>query len=162
MKKLLPLLLLASAPAYADITHSITSSIKLESLTAATTADKIGSSYSVSGSGVTTEDANSNAGVVGGFGDLTNGVPAFTSITATQSTNGGAFSFSQTLLEGDVTPTSAVTTGEVANFSDLTSTAAGDPTGLTGTIDNYTMEVDLGTSTGTIVTGQFVTTLTVD
>ena len=29
-------------------------------------------------------------------------------------------------------------------------------------IDNYTMEVDLGTSTGTIVTGQFVTTLTVD
>ena len=162
MKKLLPLLLLASAPAYADITHSITSSIKLESLTAATTADKIGSSYSVSGSGVTTEDANSNAGVVGGFGDLTNGVPAFTSITATQSTNGEAFSFSQTLLEGDVTPTSAVTTGEVANFSDLTSTAAGDPTGLTGTIDNYTMEVDLGTSTGTIVTGQFVTTLTVD
>jgi len=162
MKKLLPLLLLASAPAYADITHSITSSIKLESLTAATTADKIGSSYSVSGSGVTTEDANSNAGVVGGFGDLTNGVPAFTSITATQATNGEAFSFSQTLLEGDATPTSAVTTGEVANFSDLTSTAAGDPTGLTGTIDNYTMEVDLGTSTGTIVTGQFVTTLTVD
>ena len=162
MKKLLPLLLLASAPAYADITHSITSSIKLESLTAATTADKIGSSYSVSGSGVTTEDANSNAGVVGGFGDLTNGVPAFTSITATQATNGEAFSFSQTLLEGDATPTSAVTTGEVANFSDLTSTAAGDPTGLTGTIDNYTMEVDIGTSTGTIVTGQFVTTLTVD
>ena len=162
MKKLLPLLLLASAPAYANITHSISASIKLESLTAATTADKVSSSYSVSGSGVTTEDANSNAGVVGGFGDLTNGVPSFTSITATQATNGEAFSFSQTLLEGDATPTSAVTTGEVANFSDLTSTAAGDPTGLTGTIDNYTMEVDLGTSTGTIVTGQFVTTLTVD
>lgn len=162
MKKLLPLLLLASAPAYANITHSISASIKLESLTAATTADKVSSSYSVSGSGVTTEDANSNAGIVGGFGDLTNGVPSFTSITATQATNGEAFSFSQTLLEGDATPTSAVTTGEVANFSDLTSTAAGDPTGLTGTIDNYTMEVDLGSSTGTIVTGQFVTTLTVD
>ena len=162
MKKLLPFIFLFSAPAYANITHSISASIKLESLTAATTADKVSSSYSVSGSGVTTEDANSNAGVVGGFGDLTNGVPAFTSITATQATNGEAFSFSQTLLEGDATPTSAVTTGEVANFSDLTSTAAGDPTGLTGTIDNYTMEVDLGTSTGTVVTGQFVTTLTVD
>ena len=161
MKKLLPLLLLASAPAYADITHSITSSIKLESLTAATTADKIGSSYSVSGSGVTTEDANSNAGVVGGFGDLTNGVQAFTSITATQSTNGEAFSFSQTLLEGDVTPTSAVTTGEVANFSDLTSTAAGSATGLEGTIDNHAISLTAG-GTGTTATGQFVTTLTVD
>ena len=161
MKKLLPLLLLASAPAYADITHSITSSIKLESLTAATTADKIGSSYSVSGSGVTTEDANSNAGVVGGFGDLTNGVPAFTSITATQATNGEAFSFSQTLLEGDVTPTSAVTTGEVANFSDLTSTAAGSATGLEGTIDNHAISLTAG-GTGTTATGQFVTTLTVD
>ena len=161
MKKLLPLLLIASAPAYADITHSITSSIKLEVSTAATTADKIGSSYSVSGSGVTTEDSSSNAGVVGGFGDLTNGVPAFTSITATQSTNGEAFSFSQTLLEGDVTPTSAVTTGEVANFSDLTSTAAGSATGLEGTIDNHAISLTAG-GTGTTATGQFVTTLTVD
>jgi len=160
MKKLLPLLLLAS-PAYADITHSITSSIKLEVSTAATTADKIGSSYSVSGSGVTTEDASSNAGVVGGFGDLTNGVPAFTSITATQATNGEAFSFSQSLLEGDVSPTSAVTTGEVANFSDLTSTAAGSATGLEGTIDNHAISLTAG-GTGTTATGQFVTTLTVD
>ena len=161
MKKLLPLLLFASAPAYADITHSITSSIKLEVSTAATTADKIGSSYSVSGSGVTTEDASSNAGVVGGFGDLTNGIPTFTSITATQATNGEAFSFSQTLLEGDATPTSAVTTGEVANFSDLTSTAAGSATGLEGTIDNHAISLTAG-GTGTTATGQFVTTLTVD
>ena len=161
MKKLLPLLLFASAPAYADITHSITSSIKLEVSTAATTADKIGSSYSVSGSGVTTEDANSNAGVVGGFGDLTDGIPTFTSITATQATNGEAFSFSQTLLEGDATPTSAVTTGEVANFSDLTSTAAGSATGLEGTIDNHAISLTAG-GTGTTATGQFVTTLTVD
>ena len=161
MKKLLPLILLASAPAYADITHSITSSIKLEVSTAATTADKIGSSYSVSGSGVTTEDSSSNAGVVGGFGALTNGVPAFTSITATQATNGEAFSFSQTLLEGDTTPTSAVTTGAVANFSDLTSTAAGSATGLEGTIDNHAISLTAG-GTGTTATGQFVTTLTVD
>ena len=161
MKKLLPLLLIASAPAYADITHSITSSIKLEVSTAATTADKIGSSYSVSGSGVTTEDSSSNAGVVGGFGDLTNGVPAFTSITATQATNGEAFSFSQTLLEVEVTPTYAVTTGEVANFSDLTSTAAGSATGLEGTIDNHAISLTAG-GTGTTATGQFVTTLTVN
>ena len=54
MKKLLPLLLLVSAPAYADITSSITSSVKLEVAAPGTTADRIGNSYSVSGTGVTT------------------------------------------------------------------------------------------------------------
>ena len=49
MKKLLPFLFLVSAPAYADMTHSISSSVKFESLSAASTADKIGSSYSISG-----------------------------------------------------------------------------------------------------------------
>ena len=88
-------------------------------------------------------------------------MPAFTSITATQATNGEAFSFSQSLLEGDVSPTSAVTTGEVANFSDLTSTAAGSATGLEGTIDNHAISLTAG-GTGTTATGQFVTTLTVD
>ena len=161
MKRLIPFLFLLSAPAYADITHSITSSIKLESITAATTADKIGSSFSVSGQGVSTEDSASNANVVGGFGDITNGVPEFVTITASQATSGEAFSFSQSFLEGDATPTSAVTTGEVANFSDLTSTAAGAATGLEGTIDNHAISLTSG-GTGTTATGQFVTTLTVD
>ena len=161
MKRLIPFLFLLSAPAYADITHSITSSIKLESITAATTADKIGSSFSVSGQGVSTEDSASNANVVGGFGDITNGVPEFVTITASQATSGEAFSFSQSFLEGDATPTSAVTTGEVANFSDLTSTAAGAATGLEGTIDNHAISLTSG-GTGTTATGQLVTTLTVD
>ena len=58
-------------------------------------------------------------------------------------------------------PTSAVTTGEVANFSDLTSTDAGSATGLEGTIDNHAISLTAG-GTGTTATGQFVTTLTVD
>ena len=66
MKKLLPLLLLASAPVYADMNHSISSSVKFESLSAASTADKIGSSYSISGNNVTTVDSNS-AATLGGF-----------------------------------------------------------------------------------------------
>jgi len=48
MKKLLPFLFLLSAPAYADITSSISSSVKLEVSAAATAADRIGNSYSVS------------------------------------------------------------------------------------------------------------------
>ncbi len=74
MKKLLPFILLVSAPAYADMTHNISSSVKFESLSAASTADKIGSSYSISGNNVTTVDSNS-AATLGGFGSVTNGVP---------------------------------------------------------------------------------------
>ena len=77
MKKLLPLLLLLSAPAYADITSSISSSVKLEVSAAATAADRIGNSYSISGTGVTTVTSygggtgardGSSSGLAGGSG----------------------------------------------------------------------------------------------
>ena len=44
MKRLLPFIFLVSTPAYADMTHNISSSVKFESLSAASTADKVGSS----------------------------------------------------------------------------------------------------------------------
>ena len=43
MKKLLPLLLLVSAPTYADMTHNISSSVKFESLSAEVAALKLSS-----------------------------------------------------------------------------------------------------------------------
>ena len=65
MKKLLSLFLLAGMPAsYADIISSITSSVKLEVAAPGTTADRIGNSYSVSGTGVTTTDGTT-AGSLG-------------------------------------------------------------------------------------------------
>ena len=70
MKKLLLLAALyIPSAAYCDIQHSITSSVKLESLSAATSADKIGSSYSISGNNITTTDSNS-AATIGGFGSV--------------------------------------------------------------------------------------------
>ena len=161
MKKLLPLLLLVSAPAYADMNHSISSSVKFESLSAASTADKIGSSYSISGNNVTTVDSNS-AATLGGFGSVTNGVPAVTFPSATQATSGEAFSFSTSYLEGDATPGSAITVGTVPNFSDLTSTAAGSVGTAAVTLDHHTMTLTGGTGTGIVLTGQFVTDLTID
>ena len=82
MKKLLLLAaLFIPSAAYCDIQSSITSSVKLESLSAASTADKLGSSYSISGTNITTVDSNSNS-TVGGFGSVTSGVPAVTMPTA--------------------------------------------------------------------------------
>ena len=160
MKRLLPFLFLVSAPAYADITSQISSSIKLEVAAAGTTADRIGNSYSVSGTGVNTTDGTTT-GSLGGLGTATNGVNAYTPITASQLTAGDAYSFSSSYLAGDTVATS-LTVGEVSPFGDLTSTAAGTAGNLAGTIDTKNDITMVAGSAGTTVTGQFVVGLTLD
>lgn len=161
MKKLLLLAALCiPSAAYCDIQSTITSSVKLESLSAATTADKIGSSYSISGTNITT--TSGDAASVGGFGSVTDGVPSVTMPSATQTTAGETFSFTQSYLEGDATAGSAPTVGTVSNFSDLTSTSAGSVGTAAVTLDHHTMSLTGGTGTGVVLTGQFVTDLTVD
>ena len=160
MKKLLPLLLLAGMPAsYADITSSITSSVKLEVAAPGTTADRIGNSYSISGTGVTTTDGTT-AGSLGGLGAATNGVNAYTPITASQLTDGESYTFTVSHTTGDTISTS-LTTGEVSPFGDLTSTSGGTAGSLAGTVDNHVVTVTAGGS-GTTATGQYVTSVTVD
>ena len=161
MKKLLLLAALCvPTAAYCDIQSTITSSVKLESLSAATSADKIGSSYSISGTNITT--TSGDAASVGGFGSVTSGVPSVTMPSATQTVAGETFSFTQSYLEGDATAGSAPTVGQVNNFSDLTSTSAGSVGTAAVTLDHHTMSLTGGTGTGVVLTGQFVTDLTVD
>ena len=124
---------LLGAPAHADLTHRISSSIQLDVGGASTRAVRVGNSYSISGSGVDTTDGTT-AGVVGGLGAHTDGVNALTTVTASQSTDGNAFSFANSYTVGDTVPASAPTVGEVAAFGDITSEAAGTNTGLAGTI----------------------------
>ena len=159
MKRLLPFLFLVSAPAYADITSSITSSVKLEVAAPGTTADRIGNSYSVSGTGVNTTDGTT-AGSVGGLGAATNGVNAYTPITASQLTDGESFTYTVSHVTGDTIATS-LTVGEVSPFGDLTSTSAGTAGTLAGTVDNHVVTVTAG-GAGTTATGQYVTSVTVD
>ena len=159
MKKLLPLLLLLPTASFADITSTITSSVKLEVAAPGTTADRIGNSYSVSGTGVNTTDGTT-AGSVGGLGAATNGVNAYTPITASQLTDGESFSYTVSHTTGDTISTS-LTTGEVSPFGDLTSTSGGTAGSLAGTVDNHVLTVTAGGS-GTTATGQYVTSVTVD
>ena len=160
MKKLLALLVFASPTVvFADIISSITSSVKLEVAAPGTTADRIGNSYSVSGTGVTTTDGTT-AGSLGGLGAATNGVNAYTPITASQLTDGESFSYTVSHTTGDTVATS-LTTGEVSPFGDLTSTSGGTATNLAGTVDNHVITLTAG-SAGTTATGSYVTTLTVD
>ena len=160
MKKLLALLILAiPSVALADITSTISSSIKLEVAAPGTTADRIGNSYSVSGTGVTTTDGTT-AGSLGGLGSVTNGVNAYTPITASQLTDGESFTYTVSHTTGDTISTS-LTTGEVSAFGDLTSTSGGTATNLAGTIDNHVIGITAG-SAGTTATASYVTTTQVD
>ena len=167
MKKLLPILLLAgfSSPAMADITHKLSSSVQLSVAAAATQVERIGSTYSVSGSGVdTTYTPTGGSAVTDGIGSLTvsSGVGAIPSIEATQKTAGSSFSFSQSFTQGDAISSNAPTTGAVANYSDVTSTASGSAGDLAGTIlTSGAMTLTAGGS-GTVATGQFVNELTID
>ena len=125
--------LATAVPAHADLTHRIQSSVQLEAGGASTRAVRLGNSYSVSGSNVTTTDGTT-AGVVGGLGAHTDGVSALTPVIASQAVPGESFSFANSYTIGDAIPSSAPTVGEVPNFSDVTSTAAGSAGTLAGTI----------------------------
>ena len=86
-----------AAPANADITHRISSSVQLNVQSAATQATRLGNSFSTSGSGVNTDigGGSSADGKIGGFGTLSSGVASSPSLpTVTQATAGEAFSYS--------------------------------------------------------------------
>ena len=154
-----------SSPAMADITHKLSSSVQLSVAAAATQVERIGSTYTVSGSGIdTTYTPTGGSAVTDGIGSLTvsSGVGAIPSIEATQKTAGSSFSFSQSFTQGDAISSNAPTTGAVANYSDVTSTASGSAGDLAGTIlTSGAMTLTAGGS-GTVATGQFVNELTID
>ena len=157
MKRLFLLLFLAAPSANADLTHTITSSAQLTVNSGITQAERIGSSFSISGTGVDTTDGTTANTV--SAGTITSGVYSPGTISATQDTPGNSFSFSQSYTQADTVPTSAVTTGESANFSDITSHAAGTAGDLAGTITTAgAIELTAG-GAGTTATGSVVTSV---
>ena len=162
MKKLfliLGIFTLGGTAAHADITHTMTSSLQLTTNAAATQVERIGSTYTVSGTGVSTAvgDAALN---VGGIGTLTDGVGQGSIATATH-TAGTSFAFSQSFIEGDVIATTAPSVGAVSPYSTQVSTAVGSGTG-SGTILTSGAITAVGGGSGTSTTGQFVTELSIN
>jgi len=161
MKKILPfIMLLMAAPAYADVTHRLSSSVQLNVNSAATQATRIGSSYSVSGSGVDTTDGTTANTI--SAGTITSGIYAPGTISATQDTPGSAFSYSATYTQADAVPTAAPSVGAVQNFGSMTSNAAGAAGDLAGTITSAGAMTLTAGGAGTQATGQFVTELSID
>ena len=151
---------LMTTPAMAGgLVHKMSSSIQLNVNAATTTASRIGSSFSISGSGVDTTDGTTANTI--SAGTITSGVYSPGTIAATQDTPGNAFSFSQSYTQGDAVPTAAPTVGEVPNFSSVTSYAAGSAGSLAGTVGTTGAITITAGGAGTTATGQFVAEITV-
>ena len=166
MKKFLPILLLFGfgSPAMADLTHKLSSSVQLSVSAGATQVERIGTTYSVSGSGVdTTYTPTGGSAVSDGLGSLTisSGVGAIPTLEATQKTAGSAFSFSQSFTQGDAISSNAPSTGAVSNFSNQTSTGSGTAGDLAGTVLTSGAVTVTAGGAGTVATGQFVNELTI-
>ena len=146
-------MLLMASPAYADITHRLSSSVQLQVNSAATQATRLGNSYSISGNNVNTTDGTT-AGTIS-TGAVTSGIYSPGAIAATQKTAGEAFSFSASFTQADVIPTSAATTGEILNFGNMTSNVAGSAGDLAGTIDSAGAMALTAGGAGTSAIGQF-------
>ena len=166
MKKLLPILLFAgfSSPAFADITHKLSSSVQLTVNAAATQVERVGNTYAVSGNGLDSTYGSGDSAVTNGIGGMTfdSGVGTVSATTFTQDVPGASFSLSQSFVQGDAISTSAPTVGAVSAYSDQVSTAAGTAGTLAGTITTSGAMAVTGGGAGTIATGQFVNELTVN
>ena len=162
MKKFLPLVMLLMTATAANAGGLVTkhsSSVQLTVDAARSTATRLGSSFSISGSNIDTTDG-STAGTVSA-GTITSGVYNPGTIAATQDTAGAAFSFSQSYTQADALPTSAATVGAIPNFGSVTSYNAGTAGDLAGTVTSAGVLTVTAGGAGTSAVGQYVTEVTV-
>ena len=170
MKKLLPFIFLVSAPAYADINHSIQNVVSVSTLGASSTSNRVGTTFSASGTNVT-PTAGDTANAIGTLdltdAQITNGVPTIDNTTTYAVTNSGdAWSVSESFIQGDSIPTSflatTVTNGVVPVlpiFGDTTTVSGGDIGTTAMTMDSGgAMTVNLS-ATGAGVTAQMSSTI---
>ena len=163
MKRILPfIMLLMSAPlaARADLTSRFTSSVQLQVNAAATQMQRVGNSYSISGTNVDTTDGTTANTITAGA--IASGVYGPGTIAATHDDPGEAFSFSTAFTQGDALATSAPSVGAVSAFSDQLSTGAGTAGSLAGTVNSQGALTVTAGGAGTTATGQFVSELQID
>ena len=169
MKRFLPILLLSgfSSPVLADITHSISSSIQLNVNAAATQVERVGNSYSVSGT-------NIDVTTLGGMSADTDGTASFSDGTYSVATDATTWAFTENFTVGDSVDSSGPSVGDISNYSNQTSTAAGTLTFSStdgGTTYTSTLAGEIDTVGGVTVTpggagtsaiGQVTTSLTIE
>ena len=163
MKRILPfIMLMMTAPlaARADITSRMTSSVQLTVNAAATSMQRIGNSYSISGNNVDTTDGTTANTVSAGA--ISSGVYGPGTISATQDDPGESFSFATAFTQGDALDTTGPAVGDISPYSNQLSTAAGSAGSLAGTVTTQGALTVTAGGAGTTATGQFVTELEIN
>ncbi len=166
MKKILLLfgmiMMSASLPAKADLTHRMTSSTQLSVNGAYTDATRIGSTYTVSGSNIKVASTDDH------FGKLTAGTATAAATLDVGAydinTAGSAFTFSESWTQGDAVNAigsgADVTTGVVADlpaYGEVLTMSGGVAGSLAGTVTSAGVTTLTAGGAGTTATGQFVT-----
>ena len=156
---------MSGTAARADLTHRLSSSTQLQVDAGYTSVSRAANSYSTSGSGVSTTITPSGGSATSDLGGIqsvaTSGAATFALPDAAQTTQGNAYSFTQSVSLGDSIVTTAADVGDVQGYSNIVSTAPGTAGSLAGTISSAgAMAITAGGS-GTSATGQFVTEVTI-
>ena len=161
MKKLLPLLLIlmSGTAAHASMSPRHQTSLQLSVDAARSITSRTANSYSIAGSGVTLDvgGGGSADNLVGGFKTIASGAVTEWNIPTATTTANGSFSFSNSFTTGDAS------TATGTNVTAYTAGAAG--TAAPGTITNAHAVVlaggTTGSGSGSTVTGQFVSEVTI-
>ena len=160
MKKFLPLLFIASSmPCYADVTSSMMTSVQIQVNAAGSQVERLGGSYSASGTNVGTSNTGDQ---LGGFSvNSTTNAVTFDAGQYSINTDATNWSITESLLQPDVMQSGTLDVGEVNNFGSVISTEAGSGTGFDVTIgsDHTITDLDSG-GAGSVTTGSFVTSVT--
>ena len=160
MKKLFALLLLFSpSVALADVTSSMMTTVSVQVNAAGTQVERLGGSYSASGTNVGTTNTGDE---LGGFSvNSTTNAVTFDSGQYSINSNATNWSFSESLLQPDTMQSGTLDVGDVNNFGSVISTDAGVGTGFDVTIGSDHTITDLDAAgAGSVTTGSFVTSVT--
>jgi len=160
MKKLLTLLLLFSpSVAQADVTSSMMTSVQIQVNAAGTQVERLGGSYSASGTNVGTSNTGDQ---LGGFSvNATTSAVTFDAGQYSINSNATNWSLTESLLQPDTMQSGTLDVGDVNNFGSVISTDAGVGTNFDVDITSgHTIEnLDAG-GAGSVTTGSFVTSVT--
>ena len=171
MKKLLPLLLLATTPAFADIKQEFVTSAQITVDMPFVTTQKVGTTYSLSGNNITpsvTVGDTTTSGKLGGLnvGALSNGVPAMIQTDTSVTQSGSAFSKTESVIMGDATPSTVTPSSGIAALPVLGGSTTIGSGGTAGSLALTSLSSGVHTCTaggsGTSCIGSTKVTITID
>ena len=171
MRKLFALFLFLPTAAFADIKQEFVTSAQITVDMPYVVTNKLGTTYSLSGNNITppvTIGDTTTSGKIGGInvGTLTNGVPAMIQTDTTITNAGSAFSKTESVTMGDVTPSAVTPSSGIASLPHLGGQTTIGSGGTAGSLALTSLSSGVHTCTaggsGTSCIGSTKVTITID